>query len=101
MLPESIPPIIGRSSESSQNGFRRIVRFLLAGNPFFILSAVLLLYAMRRLSFDSRLFSTELSQLIFNFSSFQFYELILMGTAIFLAHRRIWYDSTLLVFIEN
>src|SRR5436190_24014446 len=24
-----------------------------------------------------------------------------MGTDIFLAHRRIWYDSTLLVFIEN
>jgi hypothetical protein len=101
MQPESIPPVIGCSSDPSHNGFRRIVRYLLAGNPFFILSAVLLLYAMRRLSFDSRLFSTEVSQLIFNFSSFQFYELILIGTAIFLAHRRIWYDSTLLVFIEN
>jgi hypothetical protein len=101
MQPDSIPPMIGSSSEPSHVGFRRIVRYLLAGNPFFILSALLLLYAMRRLSFDSRLFSTELSQLIFNFSSFQFYELVLIGTAIFLAHRRIWYDSTLLVFIEN
>src|SRR6476619_5066094 len=64
MQPESIPPVIGSSS-------------------------------------DSRLFLTELSQLIFNFSSFQFYELILIGTAIFLARRRIWYDSTLLVFIAN
>lgn len=101
MQPESIPPVIGSSSDPSQNGIRRIVRYLLAGNPFFVFSAVLLLYAMRRLSFDSRLFSTELSQLIFNFSSFQFYELILIATAIFLAHRRIWYDSTLLVFIES
>lgn len=100
MQPESLPPISSSSDPSAKN-FRRIVRYLLAGNPFFIFSAVLLLYAMRRLSFDSRLFSTELSQLIFNFSSFQFYELILIGTAIFLARRRIWYDSTLLVFIEN
>ncbi len=101
MQSDAIPPVIGISSDRSNNGFRRIVRYLLAGNPFFILSAVLLLYAMRRLSFDSRLFSTEVSQLIFNFSSFQCYELLLIGTAVFLAHRRIWYDSTLLVFIEN
>ncbi|MGZ4961606.1 MAG: hypothetical protein ACXWC8_03535 [Limisphaerales bacterium] len=65
------------------------------------MSALLLLYAMRRLSFDARLFSTELSQLIFNFSSFQVYEVVLIGTAILLARRKIWYDSTLLVFIEN
>jgi hypothetical protein len=100
MQPESIPPTIDSVSEQPHN-FRRIVRYLLAGNPFFVLSAVLLLYAMRRLSFDSRLFSTELSQLIFNFSSFQFYEVLLVGTAILLARRKIWYDSTLLIFIET
>jgi len=99
--PEPVPPIIHNAADRSESDFRRIVRYLLAGNPFFILSAVLLLYAMRRLSFDARLFSTEVSQLIFNFSSFQFYEIILVGTAILLARRKIWYDSTLLVFIES
>lgn len=101
MQTEPTPPLIHNVPDRSQTGFRRIVRYLLAGNPFFILSAVLLLYAMRRLSFDSRLFSTEVSQLVFNFSSFQFYELVLIGTAVILARRRIWYDATLLVFIEN
>ncbi|MDB6059319.1 MAG: hypothetical protein JWO95_3163, partial [Verrucomicrobiales bacterium] len=99
--PESIPPFTNSVTDRPEAGFRRIVRYLLAGNPFFVLSAVLLLYAMRRLSFDSRLFSTEVSQLIFNFSSFQVYEIVLIGTAILLARRRIWYDSTLLVFIES
>jgi hypothetical protein len=99
MQPDSVPTI--SATDPSATTLRRIVRYLIAGNPFFILSAVLLLYAMRRLSFDSRLFSTELSQLVFNFGSFQFYEVLLAGTAIVLARHRIWYDSTLLVFIEN
>lgn len=101
MQPEPIPLLIPSITDRSPTDFRRIVRYLLAGNPFFVLSAVLLLYAMRRLSFDSHLFSTEVSQLVFNFSSFQFYEIVLIGTAVLLARRRIWYDSTLLVFIES
>src|SRR3954463_4357225 len=101
MQPETTPPIIDTLTDQPTSDFRRIVRYLLAGNPFFVLSALLLLYAMRRLSFDSRLFSTEVSQLIFNFSSFQIYEIVLIATAILLARRRIWYDSTLLVFIES
>ena len=56
---------------------------------------------MRRLSLDSRIFTGELPQLLFNFSSFQFYELLLAGTAIVLARRRIWYDSGLLIGLEN
>jgi hypothetical protein len=79
----------------------RWTRILLARNPFYIISAVLLLWSMRQLSLDSRIFPDELPQLLFNFSSFQFYELLLAGTAILLARRRIWYDSGLLVGLEN
>jgi hypothetical protein len=73
----------------------------LARNPLYILSAALLLWSMRRLSLDSRIFSHELPQLLFNFSSFQFYELLLAVTAIALARHRVWYDSGLLVALEN
>jgi hypothetical protein len=62
---------------------------------------MLLLWSMRRLSLDSRIFRDELPQLLFNFSSFQIYELLLAGTAIGLARRRAWYDSGLLVGLEN
>src|SRR6187549_3544167 len=74
----------------------RWMKHLLARNPFYIISAALLLYSMRRLSFDSRILPSELSQLLFNLSSFQIYELLLAVTAIFLARRAIWYDSGLL-----
>ena len=77
------------------------LRHILARNPFYILSAALLLYSMRRLSFDSRIFPDEISQLMFNFSSFHFYEILLVITAIFLARRHIWYDSGLLIGLEN
>ena len=79
----------------------RWLRLLLGRNPFYILSAVLLLYSMRLLSVDSMASANETPQLLFNFSCFQFYEFLLAGTAIFLAGRRIWYDSGLLVGVEN
>lgn len=79
----------------------RWLRAALARNPFYILSALLLLYSMRLLSTDSRIFSRETPQLLFNFSSFELYELLLAGTAIVLARRMIWYDSGLLVGVEN
>src|SRR5439155_3943772 len=66
-----------------------------------IISAVLLLLSMRKLSLDSRIFPEEVPQLLFNFSSFHIYEVLLAGTAIFLARRKIWYDSGLLVALEN
>src|SRR5579863_9290314 len=78
----------------------RCLRAALARNPFYILSALLLLYSMRLLSTDSRVFPTETPQFFFNFSSFEFYELLLEGTAIALARKRIWYDSGLLIGVE-
>lgn len=79
----------------------RLFRLILARNPFYILSALLLLLGIRLLSGDSRIFTTETPQLVFNFSSFEFYETLLAGTAILLARRKIWYDSGLLLGIET
>ena len=79
----------------------RLLKRLLAGNPFYIVSAALLLYSIYGLSVDSRLFSAETPQLFFNFTAFQVYELLLTFTAIILARRTIWYDSALLVSLEN
>jgi len=77
-----------------------LVRFL-ACNPFYILSAALLLYGLYRISIDPHFLRKEILHLIFNFSSLQFYELLLVSTAVFLASRRLWYDSMLLVGLEN
>ena len=79
----------------------RFIRFLAASNPFYPISAAVLLYGFYRVSADPRFLPGEIAQLIFNFTSLQVYELVLVTTAIFLAGRRIWYDSTLLVGVEN
>ena len=74
---------------------------LLACNPFYLVSAALLLFGMYRVSIDPNFLRTEVVQLVFNFTSLQFYELLLIGTAIVLARRNIWYDSTLLLVLDN
>src|ERR1051325_353618 len=74
---------------------------LLACNPFYLVSAALLLYGFYRVSIDPGFLNGESAQLGFNLTSLQFYEAMLVVTAIFLARRCIWYDSTLLVFLEN
>ena len=65
------------------------------------MSAALLLYGCYRVSIDAPLFNQELARLWFNFSSVQLYEITLVFVAIFLARRSLWYDSTLLVCLEN
>src|SRR4051794_11954237 len=73
------------------------LKWLLAQNPFYIASAIMLLYAMFRLSVDPKIFAEEVSQLFFNFSSFQVYEVMLAITALILVRRKILYDFSLLV----
>jgi hypothetical protein len=97
---QSAPPIALPIFDAGAE-IRRWARILLARNPFYIVSAALLLWSMRRLSLDSRIFQNEFPQLLFNFSSFQIYEVLLIVTAIGLGRRRIWYDSGLLVGLEN
>src|SRR5688572_31832143 len=76
-------------------------RTLIRCNPFYLFSALLLLYGVYRASIDPAFLSTESRQVIFNFSSIELYGLMLVGTVTFLARRKIFYDATLLYFIEN
>jgi hypothetical protein len=77
------------------------LRRFLACNPFYLISAALLLYGLYRVSNDPNFLKKESAQLMFNFTSLQVYEVLLVITAIFLARRRIRYDSGLLVGLEN
>jgi hypothetical protein len=77
------------------------LRKFFACNPFYLVSAVLLLYGCYRVSVDGTFVDRETARLLFNFSSVQVYELLLVGVAIFLARRCLWYDSMLLVGLEN
>lgn len=77
------------------------LKCLLACNPFYLVSAALLLLGMYLVSEDTDFLSRESLQLIFNFGSIQLYELLLVGVAIVLARRSIWYDATFLLVLEN
>src|SRR5256885_9802010 len=74
---------------------------LVACNPFYLISVALLLFGCYRISVEPALYNHEAAHLFFNFTSLQIYELLLVATAIFLARKRIWYDSTLLAGLEN
>jgi hypothetical protein len=76
-------------------------RRLLVCNPFYLVSAALLLYGLYLVSIDSNFPGRELAQFWVNFGSMHFYELLLVLTAILLASRRVWYDSVLLINLEN
>src|SRR5882724_1830624 len=95
--PEPIPPLALPKPKPLSWWLRK----LFACNPFYLVSAALLLFGCYRVSIDAPLFDVESARLVFNFTSVQFYEILLVLTAIFLARRSIWYDSTLLVGLEN
>lgn len=105
-LPPSLQPIsprdflVAKSRPAGRPLSYWLKRFL-ACNPFYLCSAALLLYGFYRVSADSDFLKQETARLAFNFNSLQFYELMLVITAIFLARRQIWYDSILLVGLEN
>ena len=77
------------------------VHQLIACNPFYLVSAALLLLGLYLVSSDANFPGRETAQLTLNFSALQVYEALLAATAVFLARRRIWYDSTLLVGLDN
>jgi hypothetical protein len=77
------------------------LRKFFACNPFYLVSAALLLYGCYHVSMDATFADHETARLLFNFSSVQVYELLLVGVAIFLARRYLWYDSMVLVGLEN
>lgn len=77
------------------------LRKFFACNPFYLVSAALLIYGCYRVSIDGTFVDRETARLLFNYSSVQIYELLLVGVAIFLARRCLWYDSMVLVGLEN
>jgi len=77
------------------------MRYIWDTNPFYLMSAALLLYGVNLVSNGSRTFTHETAQLAFNFGALQVYGVLLVVTAILLVRRFIWYDSTLLVCLEN
>jgi hypothetical protein len=77
------------------------LRKFFACNPFYLVSAALLLYGCYRVSIDPAFVDGETARMLFNFSSVQVYELLLVSVAIFLARRFLWYDSMILVGLEN
>ena len=81
--------------------WRHWARRLLVCNPFFLCSAALLLFGVNRLSVDPNFLGDEQANLLFNYFALQFYELLVITTAILLARRNIWYDSALLVVVER
>ena len=81
--------------------FLAIFKRIMAGNPFYLASAGFLLYGINQLTTDSKLVGSELPMLRFNFCALALYEIMLVGTAILLIRRRIWYDALLLFGLTN
>lgn len=77
--------------------FKRIM----AGNPFYLASAGLLLHGINQLTTDSKLVGSGFPMLRFNFCALFLYEIMLVGTAILLIRRKIWYDALLLFGLTN
>ena len=81
------PDSVMQMSEAAWRRFVWWLRRFLACNPFYLVSAALLLYGVYRVSVDPNFLSRETAQLAFNFSSLQLYEALLVITAIVLARR--------------
>src|SRR5215475_8651232 len=73
MSPDSPPPIPNPSRPLSW-----WLRKFLACNPFYLVSAALLLYGCYRISIDPGVQGQNSLHLFFNFGSIQFYELLLV-----------------------
>src|ERR1043166_439890 len=67
-------------------------RFL-ACNPFYLFSAALLLCSFYRISVDPDFLTREIARLVFSFTSLQFYEALLVVTAVFLPRPQTWHAS--------
>ena len=80
---------------------RSLFKRIIAGNPFYLASAGFLLYGINQLTADSKLVGAGLPILRFNFCALALYEIMLVGTAILLIRRRIWYDALLLFGLAN
>lgn len=67
---DPVPPVI----RGTARPWAYWVKRFFACNPFYLVSAALLLYGFYRVSIDTSYFRQETSQLWFNFTSLQLYE---------------------------
>src|SRR4051812_9888214 len=95
---ESLPPVI---AGPPQIDLRALMKRIIARNPFYLISAGLLLYGINQLTTDPKLVGAEFSLLRFNFCALIIYEIMLVATAVALARRGIWYDALLLFGLAN
>ena len=101
IIPDAAAATAATPADFRTQGISFWARRLLVCNPFYLLSAALLLFGLYRVSIDRNFLSQEVAQIAFNLTSLQLYEILLVVTAIFLARRSIWYESTLLAGLEN
>ncbi len=94
-----IPPLLNQIPD--KRTFLYWTRRLLDCNPLYLVSAACLLYGSYLFTIDPAFRGAEFGPITTIFSSLQLYEILLVVTAIILARRQIWYDSTLLVALEN
>jgi hypothetical protein len=90
-------PVVNEPISPLRLAFKRIM----AGNPFYLASAGLLLYGINQLTTDPKLVGAEFPMLRFNFCALLLYEIMLVCTAITLIRRKIWYDAMLLFGLTN
>lgn len=99
-VPPQMPDAVAAQEQSADPTVKWLKRLLVC-NPFYLASAALLLFGLSRLTQDPRFLTTETREVLFQFGVLQAYGFLLVGTALWLARRRIWYDSALLVVLEN
>ncbi len=100
-VPSEVPALPVPAPLPTAPDWRWWLRRLLVCNPFFLVSAALLLFGINRLSLDPAFLGGEEPKLLFNFGTLQVYGGLLALTATLLARRQIWYDSSLLVVMEH
>jgi hypothetical protein len=69
--------------------------------PLFLGSAALFLFALNRQSVDPGFLEREEAKLLFNFAALEGYEIPVVETALLLSRRALWYDSALLVVLDQ
>jgi hypothetical protein len=97
----TLPGEVPRPANPPGIDWRYWARRLLVCNPFFLCSAALLLFGVSRLSLDEKFLGEEVANLLFNVFALLGYETLVVVTAVILARRKVWYDSALLVVMEN
>ncbi|MGB0580663.1 MAG: hypothetical protein ACPGVU_13240 [Limisphaerales bacterium] len=100
-LTQSNPALLLVSGDKSEKAPKFAWIRLMAGNPFFLISPVLLLFGLFSVATEPQMLGQEQASLAFNFSSLGIYEVMLVVAAVSLAGRGLRYDAGMLVWLES